>query len=346
MMRVIGWDIGAVNVKALLWAGPARQSQVAVQPFEIWRERGRLREILQLALNSVSMGTMPDAMAVTMTAELSDTFETKREGVLFVLDTLTDCFPGVDIQVFSLSGHFVPIGKARAHPLDFAASNWLASAIWIARQISDCLFIDVGSTTTDILPIVEGKVCVSGRSDLDRLSSGELVYTGALRTNLAAIVQTIPIGNKICRVASEYFSVSGDVHLILGNLDPANYTCPTPDGRPPSVDSARARLARLVCADIEMLSIVEIDGIASHVYAQQVRQIRESLEQILSRHPGLRSRPAIISGSGSFLGRAAAQSAGLIIGHPAGNPGQKELAVMPCFAVAQLLAEYLRSQSR
>jgi probable H4MPT-linked C1 transfer pathway protein len=129
--------------------------------------------------------------------------------------------------------------KKLGHPLDFAASNWLAAALWIARQNPDCLYVDVGSTTTDILPIVGGQVCVSGRSDLDRLSSGELVYTGALRTNLAAMVQSIPVAGRICRVASEYFAISGDVHLVLGNINADDYTCATPDGRLPSVAGRR-----------------------------------------------------------------------------------------------------------
>jgi probable H4MPT-linked C1 transfer pathway protein len=346
MASVIGWDIGAANVKAVLWEGHTRKSWAASRPFEIWREKNRLGGVLQSVLDSVAAGMKAQAMAITMTAELSDVFETKREGVLFVLNTFRDCFPAAETSVFNLSGEFVPLEKALACPLDFAASNWLAAALWIARQTPDCLYIDVGSTTTDILPIVGGQVCVCGRTDLERLSSGELVYTGALRTNLAAIVQSVPIADRMYRVASEYFAISGDVHLILGNLNAGDYTCATPDGRSPSVDSARARLARLVCADAEMLSTAEINDMAQHIGAEQVRHIREGIEQVLARHPSLRSCPVMVSGLGSFLGVAAATNVGLGIGHLKGSLRREELAVAPCLAVAQLLADHLGSKAK
>jgi hypothetical protein len=285
-------------------------------------------------------------MAVTMTAELSDAFATKREGVLFIFQCLKTCFPATATHVFSLDGAFVPLNDACTHPLDFAASNWLASAIWVARKYPNCLLVDVGSTTTDIIPIVDGEICVTGRRDLERLASGELVYTGALRTNLAAIVQTVPVAGRICRVASEYFAISGDVHLILGNLSPKEYTCPTPDGRPVSVDCSRKRLARLVCADTEMLAGEEIDEMARCLHGQQVLQIRAGIEQIISRLPCLRNRPVIVLGTGSFLGTAAAESAGLSVAAIAGDLEREELAVAPCLAVAHLLSEKLGANAR
>jgi probable H4MPT-linked C1 transfer pathway protein len=280
-------------------------------------------------------------MAVTMTAELSDVFETKREGVLFILNSLKACFPEAAIYALSLSGEFTALDKARARPLDFAASNWLASAQWIAGKIPNCLLVDVGSTTTDILPILEGKASVRGRTDLERLASGELAYTGVLRTNLAAIVHSVPLAGRFCRVAAEYFAISGDVHLVLGHLDPRDYTCATPDGRPPSLNSARQRLARLVCADAEMISATEIDEMARYIYAQQVRQIRECIDQLISRLPSVRRLPVIAVGSGAFLGAAAARSAGMGVGELDTTMGREELAVMPCIAAAQLLAGQL-----
>ncbi len=91
----------------------------------------------------------------------------------------------------------MPACEALAHPLDYAATNWLASAQWVARKYPECLIVDVGSTTTDILPILDGKLNVVGRTDMERLASGELVFTGVLRTNLAAIVQTVPVAGRM-----------------------------------------------------------------------------------------------------------------------------------------------------
>jgi len=342
---IVGWDIGGVNVKAA-WVkseqGQPEQVRTASQPFEIWREKNRLPDVLRSVFKVITSDTPPRAMAVTMTAELSDIFATKREGVQFVLESVQSCFPDLSIYAFSLSGEFVPLSEARLRPLDFAASNWRASAQWIAGQFPNCLIVDVGSTTTDIVPVLDGCVSASGRTDMERLAAGELVYTGVLRTNLAAIVQSVPVGGRYCRVASESFTVSGDVHLILGNLNPQRYTCTTPDGQPPSVDSARRRLARLICADTEMLSITEIDEMARHIYTQQIRQIREAMDQVISRLPRLREHPAIVLGSGTFLGSEAAKSLGLIVN----DWGHEEMAHAPSLAVAHLLADHLNAGAR
>jgi (4-(4-[2-(gamma-L-glutamylamino)ethyl]phenoxymethyl)furan-2-yl)methanamine synthase len=344
---ILGWDIGGANIKAA-WVkidnNRIDHAQVASQVFEIWREKDRLFEVLRSLCSATAPNGLIHAMAITITAELSDVFATKREGVLFILDAVQQCFPDISSYALSLSGGFVPLREARLKPLEFAATNWLASAQYVAGQYPNCLLIDVGSTTTDILPILDSQVHVSGRTDMARLASGELIFTGVLRTNLAAIVQSVPVAGHYCRVASEYFAVSGDVHLILGYLRPQDYTCTTPDGRPPSIESARGRLARLVCADTEMLSTAQIAEMARYIYERQVRQIREGLEQVISRLPELRGFPAIILGAGTFLGKAAAEGVGLEIGNLMNKWGREELAVAPCLAAAYLLAEHLKAE--
>jgi len=346
MNPIIGWDIGGANIKAacvLPESTAPKPVRVASQPFEIWREKDRLPEVLHAVYARVVPSALPRAAAITMTAELSDVFATKREGVMFVLESIRSAFPETPGYVLSITGDFRPLDEVRIRPLDFAATNWLASALWFAGRYPNCLLVDVGSTTTDILPVVNGQVCVIGRTDPDRLCAGELVFTGALRTNLAAIVQSVPVAGRECRVSAEYFAVSGDVHLILGHIDSEDYDCSTPDGQPPTVDSARRRLARLVCADTEILAAAEIEAMAEFIHARQVCQVCEGIEQVLSRLPQLRGFPVIAVGSGAFLGEAAAKSLGLEARILSCELDKKELAVTPCVAAAHLLAMKLKA---
>ena len=69
-----------------------------------------------------------------------------------------------------------------------AAANWLALATAAARFVADGrgLLIDIGSTTTDLIPLDQGKVVVQGRTDTERLRTGELVYAGIRRTPICA----------------------------------------------------------------------------------------------------------------------------------------------------------------
>jgi probable H4MPT-linked C1 transfer pathway protein len=277
-------------------------------------------------------------MAVTTTAELADCFATKREGVAFVLDAFHTAFPDVQPWVYGVDGRFRSAEAARRRPHRVAAANWMASATLVARTCPDAIFLDVGSTTTDVIPIVAGRVTVRGRTDPARLRSGELVYTGRLRTPVCAIVRSAPLGGRRCRIAAEHFAVAADVHRWLGRIDEREYTCETPDGRGRSRLDAGARIARMVCADLEMIGDDEVTAIANHISRAQVRQIAGGIRQVMRRLGPACPRVAMLAGEGTFLARAAAQEVGLATRDLADDLGSAAARSAPAAAVAYLLA--------
>lgn len=345
-LEIGGWDIGGAHVKAagVAWRhGEIEEVRTAVRPFEIWREREKLSSVLGDVADELGLCGV-QAMAVTMTAELSDAFRTKREGVLFVLDEMERAFPRHPLYVLSLAGEMVPPTAARRQPLDFAATNWVASALFAAERRPDCILMDVGSTTTDIIPIRGGHIASLGRTDLARLTSGELVYTGALRTNPNTLTPTVSVRGRACRVAAEYFAVMADVYLLLALVSPADYTCPTPDGRAKSCEAAAERLARLVCADAELLSEEEILKVARLLFEKQLQQISEALLQVLSRLENAYRIPLVTAGVGSFLAEEVGRRLGLEILAPGRLWGDGGFSALPATAAACLLARTLESQ--
>ncbi|HEU4589049.1 MAG TPA: hydantoinase/oxoprolinase family protein [Gemmatimonadales bacterium] len=334
MSLIIGWDVGGVNTKAVRVTG-AGELRAALEPFEMQRAGERLGALL--AGLARRLEASPDARhAVTMTAELSQFFRTKREGVAYVLDAFRAVAPPERIHVFGTDGRFHAPADARRRPLLVSASNWAATAQLVASAVPDAILIDIGSTTTDIIPIADGVVCPVGRTDPDRLASGELVYTGALRTPVEAIVSRVPLGRGSARVAAEGFANSGDVHLWLGRLAPSEYTSATPDGRPATREFARERLARVVCADREMLDDDAIDAIAWAVAEAQVRTVAEGIAEVRARHPAISL--AVITGVGDFIAEAAAHRAGLGVLRLAERLGAEAARTAPAAAVALLLA--------
>src|SRR5215216_9083 len=322
-------DIGGANTKAAWLDGTSLRT--VSRPFEVWRDRQALSGMLREVVAEVATGPA-QAVAITMTAELSDAFRTKREGVAFVLDAAEDALGDRPLSVLTTAGELVSVREARARLWDVAAANWVATALAVADAHADALLIDVGSTTADIVPIAAGRVAASGRNDLERLRAGELVYTGVLRTNLAAIAPRVPVRGEWCPVASEYFAISADIHLLLGHLEPKAYDCPTPDGRPATVAFARERIARLVCSDLEQLSEGDVDAIAGFLYREQVRQIEDA-----ARRADLPpDAPVVAVGSGALLGReVAARLDRTVVDAPWGAAGGE---AAPAAALAALLA--------
>ena len=189
---ILGWDIGGVNTKAVRLDNDGRL-RARSRPFELQRAPGALmRVLMELASELGAAGSADLTCAVTMTAELSQMFRTKRDGVAFVLDAVSTAFPAAEIRVFTTDGRFVPVQQARHEPIAVAAANWAATARLVAERFQTALLIDVGTTTTDVIPILDGQVVSTGMTDPERLASGELVYTGALRTPVEAIVRDVP----------------------------------------------------------------------------------------------------------------------------------------------------------
>jgi probable H4MPT-linked C1 transfer pathway protein len=272
---------------------------------------------------------------VTITAELSHVFRTKRDGVAFVLDAVESAFPTSVICVYAVDGRWLAPEEARQAPLAVAAANCAATAQAIARLHPDALLVDIGTTTTDIIPIVGGAVAAEGLTDPERLASGELVYTGALRTPAEAIATHVPFRGVMAGVSAEGFALAGDVHLWRGDLAPADYTCPTPDGRPPTREFAGERLARVVCADRELLDEAAVSSIADALAASQVARIGAAIERVLARQPSL--GVAVVTGLGAFLGHAAAHAAGLRVVPLAARLGERAARCAPAASVALLL---------
>ncbi len=311
--NVIGWDIGGANTKAVFLStqnGALADLRVASEYFPIWKHPEELANVLLRLKEKLSGAAKPDLMGVTLTAELSDAFATKREGVNRVLSCVTEAFPDVSVSVLDVEGDLISVDSARAEPLRVVSANWAATGWMVSQLMRNCVVMDVGSTSTSIIPVVEGNVSTAGKNDLEKLMCGELVYTGALRTNVAAIVNSVPLRGGVARVSSELFAQSGDVHLVLGNIAAVDYTAETADGRGTNRAEALARLARVVCADTEMLSEEEIVQIATYVYAMQVEQIAEGLSQVIegTKEKGQTEIPVVVAGLGrNFLGRKVAE---------------------------------------
>jgi probable H4MPT-linked C1 transfer pathway protein len=308
-------------------------------PYELKLDPLALGLTLSQAARKVG-GAADDLHAVTMTAELSQAFRTKREGVGFILDAMQTAFPGSDLHVYSVGGGFVRPEEARRLPLTVAAANWAATASLVARSIPTCVLIDIGTTSADLIPIVNGQVVVQGNTDPERLLSGELLYTGALRTPVEAVARQVPLWGGVSGVAADGFAIIGDAHLWLGRLGPEDYTCPPPDGRPPSRESAGERLARVVCGDREMLDDGAIDGIATALAGAQVRAVTQALERIVERWPAITS--AVITGLGDFIATDAAASVGLSV-IPLTDRLGSAARTAPAAAVAWLLWHRMES---
>jgi probable H4MPT-linked C1 transfer pathway protein len=175
------------------------------------------------------------------------------------------------------------------------------------------------------------------------LRENELVYSGALRTPAEAIAPTVPLLGGLTGVAAEGFALAGDVHLWRGQLSSHDYSVPTPDGRPATREFAGERLARVVCADREMLDDRAISAIADGLWEAQVDRITRAIVCVIRRHASLERATAIVTGLGDFIAAEAASRAGLQVTRLSERWGRAARHA-PAAAVALLLAARLDTE--
>lgn len=328
---ILGLDIGGANLKAATAGGRA----VSV-PFALWKQPDRLPAALaELAAR------FPDAeeFAVTMTGELCDCYETKRQGVNAILDAVEFAASGRPARVWGTDGTFLSVAEARAAHLTVAASNWHALATFAGRfaPTHGGLLIDIGSTTADIIPLHDGVPATKGSTDIERLRFRELVYLGVRRTPVSAVYRD--------RIAAELFATTQDVCVVLGLLpeDPADRD--TADGRPATVEYSLARLARMLGGDAETIPENDVIDFAVAVHREMVNAVAEGIRSGYydARNPP-ELRTLIVSGAGEFLARRAADDA--ISGAPVERIvslneelGREVSACAPAYALAVLAAE-------
>lgn len=294
MPHLIGLDIGGANLKA------AHVDGVAVsQAFPVWKHPERLADALTDLLKKFSQ---VDGLAVTMTAELADCFVTKDEGVNRILDAVELAAAGRPVRVWQTGGEFVSIEEARLLTRLVAAANWHALATWVGLMVprGDALLIDIGTTTTDIIPIRDGLPDTLGRNDSERLIAGELFYSGIRRTPVCAVARQVLFTGRSCPLAAELFATMLDVYLLLGDIDEDPSDCDTANGRPATRREACGRLARMICCDQEEVSHEEAMVMARTIAACQQGSIRMAIEHVMSRRKEAFGH-VIFSGAGAFL---------------------------------------------
>ena len=289
-------DIGGANIKVAHTTGGAR-----TLPFEMWKHPDDLSRTL--ATLAVSFAEA-DRVAVTMTAELCDCFVTKAEGVRKILDAVQDVFRKRLIRVWGVSGRFYSVEDVRDTPGVAAASNWVALATVAARMLpaGPGLLTDIGSTTTDLIPLRDGEPVPRGRTDPQRLQSGELVYAGVRRTPVCALGPELTWRGAPTGLAAELFATTQDVYLTLGAVPEDPTDLATANGRPATVEAARDRLARMVGADRDDFSTDDALALARAADEALMARLESSTDRACLATVG-RPGGVVVAGSGSFLAR-------------------------------------------
>jgi probable H4MPT-linked C1 transfer pathway protein len=291
---ITGWDIGGAHVKAARIDPTGHVIDVTQVACPLWLGLDQLEVAINTVLNQWQ--NHADNAAITMTGELVDLFSNRQQGVEQIIECIQKQLTTDNIKVYGVSGWLTPLTAKNAWD-QVASMNWHASAKLVSREITDALFIDIGSTTCDIIPIKNHAVCTQGFTDFERQTSRELLYTGTIRTPLIALSQQAPFRNNSVGLAAELFATTGDCWVLTDQLDASQIQDRSADGQPWDKSGCCQRLARLLGTDAHIAAVDEWQQLAQWFTEQQQQHIKAACSLVIQQ-AALNDDNTVIIGAG------------------------------------------------
>lgn len=303
----IGWDLGGAHLKAARLDASGAVDRVFQAACPLWRGLDHLHAAIAAA--TTDLGSAP-RHAITMTGEMADLFPSRDAGVLELAAAMRRHLPTATLEFYAGDRGFVVEAAVAAHSGAIASANWQASAALVAARLPAALFVDIGSTTTDLIAVAGGQVRAVGRDDYQRLVSGELVYSGVVRTAVMAVTDAVPFGGDRVPLMAEYFATMADAYRVLGELPDGADLHPTADGGPSDATASRRRLARMIGRDLDSATEAEWRALAAVLRTAQLERIRAASSRQVDRADLPADAPLVAAGVGRFLVRDLAQRLG------------------------------------
>lgn len=303
---ISGWDIGGAHLKVARCDDNGNNFQIIQLSCPLWQGIEFLEQAIETILTE--LGSQHDLTAITMTGELVDIFADRQSGVAEILNCVAKYIEAKNIKVYGAQAGWLNIEQATQQWQMVASRNWQASASIAAAHQQNGLFIDIGSTTCDIIALVDGKENPRGFSDLERQTSHELLYTGAIRTPLISLCQSAPFNGELVSLAAEVFATTGDCWVLLDRLNPKSIQDSSADNKPWQPQFCANRIAHLLGTDATPTQLQPWQQLAQWFAQQQCHLIINAILHVISSHKTLPvNAPIIGAGVGRFIIKMCAQ---------------------------------------
>ncbi len=305
--KVMGWDIGGAHVKTAI-TNSESISQVLQLECPLWKGIDELSKCIKEIEKIIDVADY--SHVITMTGELVDYFENREQGVRAIISEITNILGASNVLFYAGNNGFITSDNAVMQHNNIASSNWLASAHHAAMKMKDAYFIDIGSTTTDIVEVRDQKVLNSGYTDEQRLIAKELVYCGVVRTPIFAICKSALVNSKAVPVINEYFANTADVYRLTEELPEYADLSNTLDGRGKNKTDSARRIARMFANDLRSDELHVWENVAKQIRTHQVQMIKDACRhQFMKKNVPL-ATPLVGAGVGRFLVKELAQQLG------------------------------------
>ena len=237
----IGWDIGGAHTKYTISSNRKNTVECRIVLCELWKSLSQLENIIK-SINIKYKEKFRIINLISMSAEMCDTFSSRKKGVKAILSLFNK---RAFINHIYSDNNGISNFKSFKNYSSLASTNWMAIPDYLKNMDKNILAIDIGSTTTDLV-LIKNHICINKRhDDYSGLNTKELLYTGALRTPIYSVINSLNLKKKVYNVIPENFSTMSDIYRLLSIIKKKSDYTDTADGRSKSTKDTLRRISRV-----------------------------------------------------------------------------------------------------
>lgn len=281
-MQVLGLDLGNAKLKLCLirFRGDLESSEIvwASQPLPLTSNRREDFESgIPLALMAFCLRNslkLSDLDGVAVCSSHSYSYDHFHESVDHLVEILGKVFQQCPVFLVSALGTLTPreaiSALAPAEKYRYVLTNFVGSATLAARQIQNGLSIDIGTTTLDVIPIVNGQIDPVGLADPDgylrfRYSHNRIHWLGLTIVPLHSLCERVELSTGSFQIVPRHYR-SDLIFALLAESDPALFEEHAYGQSFPSPERARNQLCQLIGLDPFWVSEAELLELRDFLY--------------------------------------------------------------------------------
>ena len=340
-VKFLGIDIGGAHIKLI---GLDKKRSVCFADYRkcyVWQGLNNLKKEFEY-INDLNFDK-EIICGVTMTAELCDIFKSKKIGV----NQISNLCKKLKYNFLFYSAQKNTFTKdVKENYKSIISMNWHAVARYFLRYFKNLIIIDFGSTTTDFICIKDGMIINEGVDDLSRLSEGELIYTGVVRTPLFSIQNKINYRNKVYHIIPELFSSTSDLYRVNNFINKSFDIDDEADRQGKSLTKSLVRISRSFAIDYNNKNQKLLLDLSKILIRKQVKTIKDNIEILKEKKFYKKNIPILFSGIGrSILIKMCKQKKKLEVKSlvHANSKKLEKISIqhMPAYCVAQLVSDQI-----
>lgn len=304
---ILGLDVGASNVKASLIDYELKETgNTQVPAFASGDAYSALADVRNELLKSGSRSL--DAIAVTCSPFLQTT--TYDKGLFEIDKSIRRVFKrnlrkeaailylGRDARFRSLKEIARDLRYRYLNIVKYIDANWLplVHLVGTTRRVSDFVCASFGTSSTSLIPVINGKVQV-GLTE-NRLSSSKLVLMGKLYTPVVSFVDEIDFrGARIPWNPYDNQLTVGEVGFLSGSQCDAPWTATKRDVR----FATTKRISYAVGWDMKVVTKREVRDICGQILAKFRSRLIERVGTVIEQVPCRARTIYVCGGDNRFL---------------------------------------------